>query len=235
MAMIRRLNTLLRRAKYVSRTEGLIPLLRQSFALLAGYFFRYRTYYLYEYAVGQGNEAQFTPRIQDLTLEVIFTNQQADELAARGLDFRLQDGHARQKLDRGAIAFCVFVGRELVHIGWVALTQEAKESLYEPPYKVDFTNGETCVGGVWTNPMYREKGLMAYGYFKRSQFLQQRGKVLTRASVAKNNIVSQKMFAKFNSRVYAEARYMKILFWKFWKEKPLPLGKKRRGWDSNPR
>lgn len=219
--MIYRFNTLFRRAKYIFRTEGLISLLRQGFALLAGYFFRYRTCYLYEYAVGQGDEAQFTPRIQDFTLEVISTNQQADELTARGLDFHLQDSRAQQRLDKGAIAFCVFVGQELAHIGWVALNEEAKESLNEPPYKVDFANGEACVGGVWTNPKHREKGLMAYGYFKRSQFLKQRGKVLTRASVAKNNIVSQKMFAKFDSRVYAEGRYLKILCWKSWKEEPL--------------
>ena len=233
--MIRRLSTLFRRAKHVFRTEGLIPLLWQGFTFLAGYFFRYRTYYLYEYTLGQGDEAEFTPKIQDFTLEVVSTNQQADELAARGLDFRLQDSHASRRLDQGAIAFCIFVGRELVHIGWVALTQEAKESLNEPRYKVDFASGEVCVGGVWTNPKYRGRGLMTYGYFKRSQFLKQRGKVLGRASVIKGSIAAQRVHAKFNSRVYAEVRYLKILCWKFWKEKSPAPDKERRGWDSNPR
>ena len=227
--MMRKLSTLFRRAKYIFHTEGLIPLLRQSLAFLAGYFFRYRISYLYEYSLEEGDEAEFAPEIQDLALEVVSTNQQADELAARGLDFRLQDSRASQKLAGGAIAFCVFVGRELVHISWVAGTQEAKESLREPRYEVDFANGEVCVGGIWTNPKYRVMGLMTYGFLKRSQFLKQRGKVLARASVAKSNIVSQRVHAKFGARVYAEVRYLKILWWKFWKEKFLAPDKGWRG------
>jgi RimJ/RimL family protein N-acetyltransferase len=218
--MIHRLSTLSRRAKYIFHTEGLIPLIRQGFTFLAGYFFRYRTLYLYQHIVGQGNEAEFVPRVQDFTLEVISTSQQADELAARGFDFRWQVGNFSQRLDKGAIAFCIFVGQELAHIGWIAPTQEAKESLHEPPYKVDYSNGEVCTGSTWTNPKYRGKGLMTYGYFKRFQFLKERGISASRAAVDKGNIASQRMIAKFNTGVYAKVRYLKILCWKSWKEEP---------------
>jgi hypothetical protein len=62
---------------------------------------------------------------------------------------------------------------------------------------------------------------MSYGYFKRLEFLRGKEIVVSRNAIAKSNIVSQKAHAKFSPRVYGEARYLKILWWKSWKEKPL--------------
>jgi hypothetical protein len=64
-------------------------------------------------------------------------------------------------------------------------------------------------------------GLMVYGYVKRFQFLRGQGIVVSRNAVAKSNIASQKAHAKFSPRVYAEASHLRLLWWHFWKEKPL--------------
>jgi len=46
--------------------------------------------------------------------------------------------------------------------------------------------------------------------------------MIRRGSIFKGNIVSQRGEAKFGyNKMYAEARYLKILWWKWWKEKPL--------------
>jgi len=205
--------------KQVLKTEGLIPLLRRGFPFLSRYFLQYSKFYLYRHKLKERNKADFMPRIQGFTLKVVSTNKQADQISANGFeDFRQQFINARRGLDKGAIAFCVYVGSELAHIGWVAMSREAKNTFDNLSYYVDFSGKEACTGGTVTIPKYRGKGLMAYGYFVRFQFLKQRGIVATRNAVNTNNIASQKVMAKFGPDMYARARYLKILRWKFWRE-----------------
>jgi hypothetical protein len=84
------------------------------------------------------------PKIDDFALKIVSTNEEADELEAQGLEFRSQVLNARKRLDKGAIAFCIFVGKELANVSWVAMTLEAKNSLGQPPFRVDFSNNEAC-------------------------------------------------------------------------------------------
>ncbi len=63
---------------------------------------------------------------------------------------------------------------------------------------------------------------MTYGLQERIQFLRGKGIITARYLVAKKNITSQRVLARFNPRIYAEARYLRILWWKSWEEKALP-------------
>lgn len=223
---------LLRRAKHIFRTEGLIPLLRRGFAFVAYCFFEdYGTWYLYEIDTSEALkgkiEADFMPKVQNFTFRIVSTNQEADELAADGLEFRADDGIYRGMLDKGAIAFCVFVEQKLVHIVWVTTTEEAKKMVDRHPYKVDFANNEVCVVGAWTNPKYRGKGFIMHGFFKGLQFLKGRGILRSRACISTSSIFSQRAAAKFSPKVYAEGRYLRMLWWKLWKEKPLTPDSRR--------
>ena len=212
-------------AKHIFQREGLLPLLGRGFAFLTGYFFWYEAYYLYQIDISevlkQNSEADLLPEIRDLTLKIVSTNEQADELAQQGFEFRSQVINARKRLDKGAVALCIFAGREFASIGWITLTQQAKDSLNELPLRIDFSNKEACTGGVMTNSKYREMGLMRYGYFKRLQFLKEKGRLIDRSAVAKSNVASQMAVAKLSGGIYAEARFIKLLWWKFWREKPL--------------
>lgn len=227
IAMLCRLTELFTAAKHIFQTEGLTPLLRRGFAFMAGCFFRYEAYYLYEIDISevlkQSNEADILPDIQDFTLKIVSTNEQADELARGGLEFRSQFINAGERLDKGAIAFCIFVGQELANIGWVAMTQQAKDSVDGLPFKVDFSNNEACTGDTVTNPKYRNVGLMGYNYFKRLEFLRENGKLRDWATVAKSNVAAQRGIAKLNLKIYAEARCLKLMWWRLWKERPLTL------------
>ena len=221
--MVSKLTTLLRRAKQILQTEGLWTVLRRGLEFFR--VFQYGTYYLYESHPPEilqvKTEAECMPKIKNFTFKIISTNQEADELEAEGLEFRSQVTAAREKLDKGVVALCVFVEENLAYIGWDAFTEEAKKMIDPLPYKVDFANNEVCGGGAWTTPKYRRMGLTTYAGFKEHQFLTERGIVTNRYSISMSNIACQDMAAKFGDRVYAEARYLRILWWKSWKEKPL--------------
>ncbi len=212
---------MLKRAREIFQTEGLLALLRRGFIFLLGYLFRYQRYYLYEHTLEERNEADFLPKTRDFTFKMITTRQKADELAAAGLDFGTRHPNERSKLDNGAVAFCFFINGELAHIGLVAMNEAAKNSFDSLPYQVNFSARQACTGGSWTNPRYRGRRLMVYGYFKRFEFLREKGFKSSRNAVDVGNIVSQKAHSKFGPKIYARARYLKIIGWKSWKETPI--------------
>lgn len=169
------------------------------------------------------NEADFMPKIQDFTLKIVFTNQQADDLAvAMGVDFRSYSNNAKRRLDKGAIAFCIFVENEIANISWVAMTQEAKDTFDPLPYRVFFSDKEACLGGDMTIPKYRRENLGVYGIFRRVQYLREKGIIVSRSAVLTSNIASQKMDAKFGSEIIAKLRKLVIFKFTFYKETPLP-------------
>jgi hypothetical protein len=162
------------------------------------------------------------PRIDGLTFRIVRTNKEADELAAElGCDLRRRFVRARRCLDKSAIAFCFFANGEIAHIGWVALDEEAKTCFDPVPYEVDFRHGVACTGGTITVPKYGSRGLMTYGYVKRLQFLRELGWKASRNCVAVDNVASQKAQAKLGPRIYARARCLKLLGWRFLWQRPI--------------
>lgn len=213
----------LKRAIYIFKTDGLVPLLKRSFRSTFG-----GTYYLFqkdvEEALRNVKEGQVTPKVQNFkpfTFQFVCSNQQADEMSTKGFEFRSSDGKDRERLDAGAIARCLFDGKKLVHIGWDALSEKAKEKIDPLPYKVDFKNNEACAGWIWTDPKYRGLNLMPYCSFRRLQFLKDRGIKVIRYSMLVSNISAHRATAKTTSERYAKARHFKLLWWKFYKEMPL--------------
>lgn len=212
------------RAKHLFQTEGLIPLIRRGVAFLVALFFVSTTYYLYECATSIDiNEADLRPKIQNFVLKVVCTNQEADELAADGFEFRSSNNTYRYMLDKGAIATCIFIERQLAYVTWIAITEEAKKSIDPIPYTVDFSKNEAASGATLTNLNYRGKGLAPYGFVKQIQFLKEMGTETIRGAILTNNISSQRFVTKFNANIYAEARYLRILWWKIWREKPTDM------------
>ena len=220
-------NMLFARAKHILETEGLVSLVNRSLVYMGSRVFWYYSVYLYEHSTMQRNEEQFRPKIDNLTFKIISTSEHADELVKDGFE----DIHwtpvivdVRKCLDNGAIAFCFFVNKELTHIGWVGLSEKAKNCFDGVPYHVDFSHNQACTGGTVTIPKYGAKGLMQYGYFKRFQFLRERGYSTSRNAVARNNTIAQRAHAKFAPEIYAKAYYLQIFRWRFWKESPITAG-----------
>ncbi len=217
-------SVLLNRSREILETEGFVPLVKRGLSFIAGHFFKYETYYLYESdgsTYRRRSDTDFVPKVDGLSFRVIHTNEEADELEAQGFQFREHAGDARSKLNNGAIAFCVFVGHDLGNIGWLCTTQQARDSLNEPPPEVDFSNGEAWAGGAWTNPKYRRMGLHTYCGLKRDEWWLQKGIVKSKWAVAKTNVASLTAESKTGAVRYGEGRLIKVLWWKSWKEKPL--------------
>jgi L-amino acid N-acyltransferase YncA len=101
------------------------------------------------------------------------------------------------------------------------MNEEAKKCFDVLPYRVDFSGKQACTGGTWTHPKYRGKGLMGYGYYKRFEFLREKGFKSSRNGVEVGNTASNKVHARFGPRIYGRGRYLKVFGWKSWKEMPL--------------
>jgi len=217
-------DSLIASARQIYKTKGVVALVGRTLLYLRQHLLMYVHCYLYECIIQERNEADYIPKIRGFNLKIVSTNDQADEIASEGFqDIRDCDllVNARSCLNKGAIAFCLFMGQELAHIAWVATNKEAKNTFDHLPYHVDFANGQACTGGTLTLPKFRGNGFMAYGQFKRLEFLQKQGYKTSRNAVATDNKVSQKVHAKFDPIIYAEARYLKIARWTFWKEHTL--------------
>ncbi len=180
-------------------------------------------YYLYECRLSKRNEADFKPRTQNFTLKTIFTETELDNLAADGFDLSLDPPETRRGLRNGAVAFLLFVDKELASTELVATSLEAKKAIDKYPYRVDFEHREACAAGVGTNPKFHRKGLHTYVFFKAYDYLRENGIEIVRSIVWVNNIAAQKAHEKFapDMRKYARGRYFQILGLVFCKETPL--------------
>ena len=222
--VMRTSNMILARVKDILRTEGSISLVKKvvvfPLSLIKRYLFYYGTFYLYEKTMDCLNEADFMPRIH-VTFTLVSNNQQASELAANDFeDIRRRFLNARRRLDSGAIAFCLFHGRELAYIGWVAMTEKGKSALGSLPFQVLFSDNQAYIGDTFTVSKYRGKGLMTYVYIKRLEYLRKQGITSFRYAVNTNNTIPQRIGFRSES-TYARAHLIKILWWLYWKEVPV--------------
>jgi hypothetical protein len=212
----------LNRGQYILRNEGAISLLRRIFSYLSSYIFCYKEYYIRQHFVGDLNEADFLPKVKGFTFKLITSNEIADDWAKRtGFDFREQILHARQRLDAGAVAFCIFIQNYLAHILWLGLNQKSKNSINSEPYQVNFSEHQGCIGGAETVPEYRGTGLMAYACFHRNNYMKQQGIAMLISINATDNVAICKVESRFPSKICAKARYINFLWWRYWKETPI--------------
>jgi len=213
------------RALSILRTEGVGALLRHTLGFVDFLFrhvYRRQEVYLYEHSIVPRPRDEFLPQLDSYDLRVVHSNEEADRLVAEGReDLRAVFVLSRGPLKKGAIAFCVYAGSELVHIGWAALDEESRRCIDGLPYRVAFGERQACTGGTHTVPKYRGRGLMAYGYYERFEYLRERGYVSSRNAVTVTNVASQKAHARFAPVVYAVGHYKKLLWWTSWKEETL--------------
>jgi hypothetical protein len=213
-----RLNMLYQRAKYILRSEGWRAFLRQGFSFVRSLFLSYGNYYIYEKNLDPaGEEIKFEPKI-DCTPKVIAKPDEFDRIADQGYDFKAMD--FRRKLEKGALAFCLFVGQELASVTWVARSKEAKKEIDYLPFKVNFEAGEVCSGASFTDPAYRGRGLLVHTYSYIFRYLASNAILKDRFSIEVSNIASQRAHAKFNPVVTGKGRYLKVFWWEFWREHP---------------
>ena len=64
-------------------------------------------------------------------------------------------------------------------------------------------------------------GLRAYNRFKRLEYLRAHGIRTLRSAIGKGNVAAQRGHSKAAPRTRAEGRFLKVMWWKWWKEIPV--------------
>lgn len=206
------------RGKYIISHEGWTSLLKQMFSHIKNLVYCHGTYLISELDLTSSKETICRPRIE-CTFKSISNASELEGLIAQGYDLKVYD--FQQKLAKGALAFCIFVDKNLASVAWVAPNEEAKMLIDEVPFKVNYDKGEMCVGAVFTAPAYRGKGLMPYTHTMIFSYLANKHVVKLKASERVTNIASHRAASKLKAKNPAKGRYLKILWWHSWKEEPI--------------
>lgn len=213
---------LLKRINGTYRIAGLKALIRIILLSLSHWFYHSESYYLIVFDIERllkyHSEQEFLPKCKNFTLKTISSNAYAVSLENEGYEFRYLVPQFNDRQYKGAIAFCIFVDKELAHIGWIACDDTSRRSLEHPPQQIDFLHGEAAGGGVMTVPKYRRQGFMQYNEYKRLEFLGQSGVKRMYGLAGVNNSAPIEASKNLESRIYGEGKYLKLLFWESWKE-----------------
>lgn len=201
---------------------------RGPLALIVAVFRRFvvdhREFYLFERYHDSWSDESFKPRLDQFEELFVADHELADRLAQSHEDFRSRSHGARNALEAGAIAFCVYVGRDVAHVAWLATTQRARKTLDGLGFEVPFHSGVAWTGAAWTAPSYRGRGLLNYGSYRRFEYLLRQGFTASRGAVEKHNYASQRTNMHFAPRVYAVGIYWRVLGRRLWSERALRPG-----------
>lgn len=208
-----------KRGIYILKKNGIKIFLRNTFSFLVSFFYSQGTYYIYEKTLNKKEQYQFKPKIPDAYVKMISRLAELESLTSEGYDFKMIN--FQDKLMKGALAFCVFVNKELAHVTWVAMNDNAKREIDPLPFAVRFQEQEACSGASFTDPRFRGKGLLSHVYSCIFPYLKERGIIKDKFTIEVNNIPSQKAHAKFRPVITGKGHYLKILWREYWKEEPI--------------
>jgi len=202
------MTTLFSQAKYIIENEGIGSLISR---LVKHGIYLHQVFIIYDHILREIDASGFNPRTDNFTFKLLQSWQEAEQLIAGGYDLQIKPTRLKHRLEKGAPAFCVFFGKHLASIGFVAVDRTAKDALGQPPYQVDFLNNEACTGGGWTDTRYRGTGFATYIYFERLKYLRERGKHIARAAVLSDNASSHALHAKFKPEIRGELHIFRIM------------------------
>jgi hypothetical protein len=215
------------RIRQIQKEDGLLELLKHCTLFLISPVYKRHMFYLRVRSVKADEsmvDSHMKIEVRDLLSAMVSSNEEADKLEKEGYSFRSYPTDWNiglttysRWLDEGMIAFCTFLNKDLAAINWVipSLKTQKKVSL---PLKVDYSNGEAFARGTWVNPKYRGLGLMRYLFYNRDRCLLSLGIKYLRTADDYNNKNASGAANTLGYTTYGQARLMRVLRWKFWKE-----------------
>ncbi len=218
------MNHLRARAEHLLRTEGVHGLLAglgRHVRVVRRSVFCVDRYVIYRFDTDASGLAEQPPDIDGLEVVVLERDEDVERLIGEGFDIPpFHPSFRREWLKRGGVAACAFVHRQPAHIGWVALSADAKGCCDGLPYRVDFEHGEACWGGAYTWPPFRGRGLYAYVCGVRLKYMREHGFASCRDAVEVRNVSSLKGQAPWHPGPCLSGRLVRFLKWTSWREQP---------------
>lgn len=209
--------------KGILKHEGVISLISRGFRYLLHRFFVFEDYYVIVVKFKDTDkevEADYLPEVDNHCYRIITNNQEVDKLIADGFELGAYELNLRMSVEKGAIAFCHFVGKEFAHFTFYADNPRGKEVIDLLPFKVDFENGQMISGKSLTVPKYRNLRLRNYNGYVMRKYLWSKGFTGSVFSIAVNNYRAMVSAAKPpEKRIVSRCRFIKILWFKYFKEK----------------
>jgi GNAT superfamily N-acetyltransferase len=194
--------------KLVLRQQGFFSFLKYMMAFFIRVLFVCGSCYIYENRL---DGPIITPRLDNLTLKLISTSEEFQQLLADDFDFSsLTDiPLAIKRLNRGAKAFYAFVGKEFAHVTWATTSRKAKGDFHPYPIEGEDT---ACVGATITAPQYRRKGINVYVHSQVFRCLKEEGLSRAFISINKDNIAAQNSQKKLGSVRWGNGYYVRLLY-----------------------
>jgi hypothetical protein len=133
-------------------------------------------------------EEDFRPQVEQYCSRILSTNREADDLITEGFHIKALASNLRASLDRGATAFCIFVGKELAALVCCADNLRGKKIIDPRPFSIDFNNGEIVTGRAITIPKYRRLRLRKFSGFLLRQYYYYKGVRWIKGTMRANNV-----------------------------------------------
>ena len=150
---------------------------------------------------------------------IIFSKDDLHSLMMNGYSLgeflRLTD--LTTKFFKSQLIFGIFINKILVSISLLIVEDRIE---FHPPMKIKFDD-EAYIHYSITDPEYRCKGCYSYNLEKISEFSAGIGKKKLKMAVGKDNLPSLKAAENSGFKIIGEGKYLKILKYIYWKEKPL--------------
>lgn len=206
---------IMRRAVALAGQEGLTGVLSGAGRFLGSAHRRLysnRLLRVYRLSVAEAAAVTVAAPMENLLLRMVESREDALKLAEEGFENILETmPGAEHKLRCGAVAACVFLGRELASIDWMALSDRAKRAIDIFPYPADFTTSDACTSGAFTMPHLRGKGIAAYRFSAQLSYLHARGRRTLYNTIAVDNLPSQRTVERYGATFCAVLRHRRVL------------------------
>ncbi len=194
-----------------------------------------RNWFIYEHDLTNisAKEEHLTPLLPEMKYTFVDEVKEVEQLKKEGFRIPYAAFKDSERLERGAKAFCLFSGKDLIHIGWLCMTEEAKKSVTPVKYRLDFTKmaaieeAETFQekNGAGNKRHGTFKSFLAYSYFKRARYILESGKSIARYGILTGNLPSQRIVERLGARKISTIRLLRLLGFEIWNESPLKLAK----------
>jgi hypothetical protein len=135
------------------------------------------------------------------------------------IDGDLDMAEFKWRVNKGMILFCVFVGKNLAHKSFVAMTRNANVDPVLRRYIMNW-HREASIGPCTTCAEYYGLNLHPYTLSQICRYLHGASRQNVKITTSKQNVSSIRGIEKAEFKICGEARYLKLFHLEFLKNKP---------------